>query len=282
MKYLRWLRRGKSQKTETTDTKKKELLPEEITTWPELRDFLSPYFNETELEGALKHAISQFHLQTDKIVTCIEPILTSERWNIFKRRLEEIQKLNPEASPKFSFHGTTQINLPSIIQKGFLFPDGVIHKSVHGSTFGRGIYSAPEISVAAKYGGQIILCAVATARQNISTGYEVGMVKADEIPYDSNVVGDGIYWVMFHSEQVIPLCVIHEREFESRIPYYREIVVKKIQRTMEKEWKGMSNPDRFLYQEFREVKLRLPMILEEDERYIHTFRTEFLDSLKII
>ena len=39
MKSLRWLR-GKSKKTaaETTDTKNKELLPEEIKTWPELRE----------------------------------------------------------------------------------------------------------------------------------------------------------------------------------------------------------------------------------------------------
>jgi hypothetical protein len=50
------------------------------------------------------------------------------------------------------------------------------------------------MSIAAKY-GQLILCAVATARQNTSTRYEVGMVKADEIPYDSNVGGDGLYWV---------------------------------------------------------------------------------------
>ena len=97
------------------------------------------------------------------------------------------------------------------------------------------------MSIAAKY-GQLILCAVATARQNTSTRYEVGMVTADEIPYDSNVGGGGLYWVMFRSEQVIPLCVIHERDFKSRIPRYRKIVVKKLRRIMEKEWKGMSNP----------------------------------------
>ena len=132
-------------------------------------------------------------------------------------------------------------------------------------------------------------------------------MKADEIPYDSNVGGDGLYWVMFRSEQVIPLCVIHERDFKSRIPRYRKIVVKKLRRTMEKEWKGMSNSDRFLYQKFREVKLRLPVILldeeeeaedetmteaddndddndeaeKEDERDVQTLRSEVEDSLKI-
>ena len=167
MKSLRWLC-GKSKKTaaETTDTKNKELLPEEIKTWPELREFLTPYFHKTELDWALQDAISRFHFETNKIVTCIEPILTTERWTIFKRKLEEIQNLNPD-NPKFSFHGTLKTNIPSNIQQGFLFADGVIHKSVHGSTFGRGIYSAPDMSIASKY-SQLILCAVVTARQNTS------------------------------------------------------------------------------------------------------------------
>ena len=89
MKSLRWLR-AKSEKTETLDTRNKELLPEEIKTWPELREFLTPYFHKTELEWALQDAISRYLFETDKIVTCIEPILTTERWNIFKRELEEI------------------------------------------------------------------------------------------------------------------------------------------------------------------------------------------------
>ena len=113
----------------------------------------------------------------------------------------------------------------------------------------------------------------------------------------------GYIGLILRNEQVIPLCVIHERDFKSRIPRYRKIVVKKLRRIMEKEWKGMSNPDRFLYQKFREVKLRLPVILEEAEdetmteaedndddkdegeqeaeRDVETLSSEVEDSLKI-
>lgn len=264
IKSLCRLLRGNSKKTDLRDTEKKELLPEEITTWPELREFLSPYFENSELDKALQNAISRYHRETPTIVTCIEPVLTRERWNIFKQRLEEIQKLNPKASPKLSFHGTVDTCIPSIIQQGFLVPDGVTHHSVNGSRFGRGIYSSPQIDIAAGY-GEVILCAVASAKPNIWKNFQNGSADHPDRGYDSNVVGDGNFLVMFGSEQIIPLCVIHEIAFESHTTHDRKVSARKLKKTMKKRWKGMSNPERFLYQKCRNVESQSPVIVEAKE-----------------
>lgn len=258
---FRWLRRRKAKKTKTTDpcTTKREPVLEEITTWPELRDFLSPYFANSDLDDNLKGAIAQFLVDTTRMITCIEPILTTERWNIFKQKLEEILNINPTAHPYLSYHGTRETNLRSIIQDGFLVPDGISHVSAHGCMYGKGIYSSPEINIAAGYGTQVILCAIATAKPYVCHWYD-GSDVAKKAGFDSNRCGgDGRFWLMFGCEQVLPLCVIHQGEFQSS-SHKRTLAVVKLWKAIEKGWKGMSDPKGFQYQKFREVKVRTPVI----------------------
>lgn len=56
-----------------------------------------------------------------------------------------------DSRARLMFHGTAELNVPSIIEKGFLIPDGVNLKSANGSACGKGIYLSAEPEVAFVY-----------------------------------------------------------------------------------------------------------------------------------
>jgi hypothetical protein len=260
---------GESRKCETPNPRlvEKAILPEELKTWPELRAFLAPYLGETYLEETLRNAIVDLYDKTLREVTCIEPLLTSERWTIFLRKLEQIKNVNPEATPKLTFHGTEPENIPSIIQQGFLFPDGTFHKSANGTAYGKGIYSSPDMYIASPFGAKIILCAVISSKPRRFIRSYYYPRNHQEKGCDSHVSDDERILVMLQSEQIVPLCVVHSEnrywDFKSRT----ERVTKRDKLT-KNFWKGLSRRERFMYQQFREVKGQLPMIMEKDKEKV--------------
>lgn len=213
---------------------------------PEVPDFTIPLSLEefwgkhlpivSDLELLIRAA---FHglldLREDEINTyCIEPVLKAELWNKF---FTKACQLSPNVVPSeglvylrdfyLTYHGTAPESVESIIQTGFRMPgtldeNGNEHEIASGDCWGRGIYSTPASIMASYYSFDktkrstysddecIIVCAVALGRSHVCLPPPVTYFGKGVTPnFDSHISPFRTNYVVFNSDQIVPLCVFH-------------------------------------------------------------------------
>ena len=152
-------------------------------------------------------------------------------WDGPRNRMEDM--IDYLVTPKLTFHGTEARHVPSIIRHGFVLPDKFNPSSGEdldvrcGSTFGRGIYSSPSASYALSYsqglnaqvneakrffGCKLFICATIMGRAKyVITDERLRLREQGEVDEnaDSHVAMDGNEYVVFSSEQIVPVYVFH-------------------------------------------------------------------------
>ena len=130
---------------------------------------------------------------------------------------------------KIAYHGTNQANVPSIVRNGFLKPgdknreDSGCIKVVHGTSYGKVIYSSPHLDYTQYYspheeaydpselpGIKIFVCAIVMGRtatvdrlpQHLRTGKPIEGV-------DGHASHHGFEYVAFDQAQIVPCFVLH-------------------------------------------------------------------------
>lgn len=131
--------------------------------------------------------------------------------------------------PKLTFHGSRASSIPSTVKYGFLKPGdphpdtGQPHAIRCGATYGAGIYSSPNASVAMMYtkmdgtptdpkdipGLKLVVCATLMGRT-----CQVAAVdwRRKEHPFpgaDSHSGPSKIEYIVFESAQIVPVYVVH-------------------------------------------------------------------------
>jgi hypothetical protein len=214
------------------------------TDWNMLYRFLNgfPLSNFSSLD--IEEQIMRIRLEKNQYydTICLEPILRQDLWEVFLNKLAEIRSgpREPLNSTKieFAFHGTYRECIPSIVQQGFLVPTrlreepGIGHRSSHAAQLGLGIYCTPDIVKAFQYTScKIVLCAVIRGQPCYFDREEVGQFRDLRRGYDSHVFENE--WVVFHSDQIVPLCVMHlkgvrmsyagENDWDEGLEYHRRL-----------------------------------------------------------
>ncbi|KAJ6442415.1 parp domain-containing protein [Purpureocillium lavendulum] len=132
--------------------------------------------------------------------------------------------------PRLTFHGTQRRFVSSIVRHGFLRPGmrdpstGAAHAVRCGATYGRGIYSSPDAGFGLAYadwwcgrtapgsyfGVKLVVCATLMGRARLMYR-EDGWREHDEAHEgaDSHVGNDGLEYVVFAPERILPVYVVH-------------------------------------------------------------------------
>lgn len=132
--------------------------------------------------------------------------------------------------PRLTFHGTMNQFVGSIVRYGFLKPGqrlGNTEKAVEvrcGNTYGRGIYSSPDVSFSLSYIGssatavqssdvpsvRLIVCATIMGRAATLTRDDNWRLDGHAYPNsDSHVANNGMEYIVFAASQILPCYVIH-------------------------------------------------------------------------
>ncbi|KFX97827.1 hypothetical protein V490_02604 [Pseudogymnoascus sp. VKM F-3557] len=220
-------------------------LPDEICS------LVPPFFRILHVESVLRDNLYS------KFLACQQEIrdqLTSLPRNELKAciardqstRRDTIEELVEHvATPKLTFHGTSNSFVPSIVQNGFLAP-GAVHPQTGealpvrcGSTYGRGIYSSPSAEFSLSYSGseaqptspdgfwglKLIVCATLMGRPAQMSRQDCWWTRSEPYPGAHSHVGNNMLeYVVFNSAQILPCYVIHldwgveNRDFFANIP----------------------------------------------------------------
>jgi hypothetical protein len=186
--------------------------------------------------------------------TCVEPIIRKDHWESFKKMFYKITETSVDGQPsiEITFHGTSESNISSIVRDGFLLPEyeGVKRRGpavAHGSQWGLGIYSSQNISHSHNYGKEtIIMCAVIMGRSYQFSTWPRKSLKSVVKGYESHISPDGDDWVVFHSDQIIPVCVLHIKPPGGARLWWKLTDISK------RALKGLKNSKKYKYQKYRE------------------------------
>jgi hypothetical protein len=238
------------------------------TDWNMLYRFLYPFplsnFSSLDMEKQIVRIRLEQNQFYDTI--CLEPILRQDLWEVFLNKVAEIRS-GPRGEPpcstkiEFAFHGTFRECIPSIVQQGFLVPTrlrdepGSGHASSHAAQLGLGIYCTPDIVKAFQYtSSRIVLCAVIRGKPYHFDRGEVGVIRYLKKGYDSHVFENE--WVVFHPEQIVPLCVIHlkgvrmlnaeENDWDEGLEFHRRLWEQRVV-----DMESICSRKHFQYQSFR-------------------------------
>jgi hypothetical protein len=236
---------------------------------PNLREFCTANLPGLKISNRMLIWLQQciIELRRQKLnVYCIEPVL---RKDLLEALLNKAAAFSKESSPAkdacpmsktlgrllLSFHGTRPQNIPSIVKHGFRVPDvsldetGKVHQATRGSMFGRGIYSTPDVHIARQYGydTNIILCAVTLGKFTYCTENDGMYLTPGPVPgFDSHVIRRKGEWVVFNTDQIIPLFVLHLRQ-----PFVNQPPRVYVSSISESEIMDMTNPEKFRFKSFR-------------------------------
>lgn len=187
--------------------------------------------------------------------TCVEPIISKDHWESFIKMFHKITETSVDGQPsiEITFHGTSKSNISSIVQHGFLLP---AYKGVkpwgpsvaHGSQWGSGIYSSQNIKYTHKYGKEtIIMCAVIMGRRYQCLGLQRNNLKSVVKGYESHISPDEDDWVVFHSDQIIPLCILHIKSL------VRAWLCLKSTNISKRALKRLKDSKKYKYQKYRKT-----------------------------
>ena len=130
-------------------------------------------------------------------------------------------------STEVVFHGTSRRFIPNILSRGFIKPGDVMNDNGDrlqvrcGSTYGRGIYTSPDPRFSMSYsdvttpvdrhlpGQKLIVCAVLMGRRLTCGGGIFRNWSSPSDGYDSHVSYTGFEHIVFNSDQLLPLYVLH-------------------------------------------------------------------------
>ena len=168
------------------------------------------YLNNHDVLEFVK-ALKTQGMRMDKIENVLKPELVNEfelYWNLMKRRSE-----GAEPKPNIAYHGTSQNNINSILDRGLLVP-GVgkgadVKHATDSGWWGKGIYLSPDANLSIGYcrdSNKLLICAVLMGRSYKCTGRLDG--KPCQEGYDSHIDPSGKEWIVFDPAQVIPCYLV--------------------------------------------------------------------------
>eukprot|EP01088_Endostelium_zonatum_P019541 TRINITY_DN6794_c0_g2_i1.p1 TRINITY_DN6794_c0_g2~~TRINITY_DN6794_c0_g2_i1.p1 ORF type:complete len:598 (-),score=118.29 TRINITY_DN6794_c0_g2_i1:48-1679(-) len=149
----------------------------------------------------------------------LENVLKPELVNDFEQEWSAMKSRNGEgnlSTPNIAYHGTSETNINSILDRGLLVPGvgkgkDVAHKTDNG-WWGKGIYLSPDASLSLGYSGtsnKLLVCAVLMGRSYKCTARMDG--KPCVNGYNSHIDPSGKEWIVFSPSQVIPCYLVSFR-----------------------------------------------------------------------
>jgi hypothetical protein len=148
------------------------------------------------------------------------------------------------SKPHLTFHGTQRRFVSSIVRHGFLRPGmkNPATNSEHdvrcGATYGRGIYSSPDALFSLSYsdwwctktkpeeyfGLKLLVCATLMGRSRLM--FREDNWRTQDKPYwgaDSHVGNSNLEYIVFRTEQILPVYVVHLDWGDSNADYFEDI-----------------------------------------------------------
>jgi len=155
----------------------------------------------------IENGVKRNNVKLAKIENVLKPELVARyetRWNALKASRGEVL-----ARPKIAYHGTSEANLTSILERGLLVPGQGEGKDVKHATdngwWGGGIYLSPDAGLSIGYcrgGKRLLICSVLMGKPYTVTQRMDG--KGLQEGHDSHIACNGTEWVIFDPAQVLP------------------------------------------------------------------------------
>lgn len=141
----------------------------------------------------------------------LRPIRSEKLEAAFRQKAAHYERVYgyQHSTPVVAFHGTKAQAAKGIEKDGLRMPGVGGVKVAHGSRFGKGIYTSPDISYAGRYSqGKLIVCAVLLGKPYQFTGAAGSGSGGCHEGFDSHIAAAGKEYVVFDSACCLPIFLL--------------------------------------------------------------------------